>query len=271
MTEDELQILKTRFYDYTSPFAERAEDPYPYILKQKHTLRVCDNITMLARSLNLGKDETRLAWAAALVHDIGRFPQFETYSTFSDTLSKNHGAMGVGVLVKQGIVKGLCRPEKCLLLRAIALHNRARLPDGLENDLDLLARMLRDADKIDIFKVIKEYYLSRESKPFITHNLEDDGKVSTSLMTQLLNDRPIEYYQIRTLNDLKLFQIGMVYDLNFTSALSAIQKQGVISAILHTMPQSPLLKSLEQHLNTRMETAIAGQTNLKSVTQEEYY
>jgi len=62
--------------------------------------------------------------------------------------------------VKQGIVEGLHRLERRLILRAVALHNRPRLPKGLEPRLDLLARMLRDADKIDIYRVMKAHYLS---------------------------------------------------------------------------------------------------------------
>ncbi|WDP87561.1 MAG: HD domain-containing protein [Desulfobacter sp.] len=262
MTENELKILEHRFYDYTSPFINRAFDPYLYKLKQAHSLRVCENIAMLAASLNLGRPETRLARAAALVHDLGRFYQFETYVTFSDALSKSHGALGAGVMVKQEILAGICRHEKQLILRAVALHNLARLPKGLEKDLNLLVRLLRDADKIDIFKVIKAYYLSCETQAFLTHDLEDDGKVSQVLVTQLLNGRAIDYDQVATLNDMKLFQVGMVYDLNFPRSLSAVLAQGAVSAILGTLPPSSMITDLEHRLNSWITNAAAGQAHI---------
>jgi len=82
MTDDDFDILEKRFYGYTDGFIARAQDAYPYTLEQEHTLRVCENIFMLAGSLGLGRDEANRAKAAALVHDMGRFPQFGEYGTF---------------------------------------------------------------------------------------------------------------------------------------------------------------------------------------------
>ncbi len=47
MTQDDLKTLENRFHAYTAPFVAEALDPEPYKLKQIHTNRVCDNISML--------------------------------------------------------------------------------------------------------------------------------------------------------------------------------------------------------------------------------
>lgn len=257
MTEDGLKLIQTRFYEYTNAFIARAKDSYPYTLKQEHTLRVCDNILMLAGSLKLKGQMVLLAHAAALAHDMGRFPQFENYGTFSDPLSQNHGALGTGVLVKKKILEGVCRRDRQLILRAVALHNRARLPEGLGEELDLLARMLRDADKIDIYRVMKGYYLSAKngSRSFLTHNLPDDGRVSRVFLSRLMDGRSIDFNEVASLNDMKLFQVSMILDLNFPAAYRAVSQMEVIDVILTSMPGSPMMDELMQKLNLEMKMA----------------
>ena len=259
MTDNDLKEIENRFYAFTNPFAANAADPYPYTLKQEHTIRVCDNIHMLAQSLDLVHRQTLIAAAAAMVHDMGRFPQFKQYGTYSDARSKNHGALGVATVAHNGILKGLSKRDRRIILRAVALHNRARLPKGLNPDLDLIARLLRDADKIDIFRVMKAHSLSAESKKktFITHNLEDDGRVPRALVRDLVKTRRIDFDRVSTLNDMKIFQIGMVYDLNFSAAIQAVREQGVIRIILDSMPASPELDTLNQDLSAYMKAVMA--------------
>ena len=135
MTSDEFEQLKNWFYDYTGKFISDVSDPAPYMLKREHTIRVCNNIDMLSGSLRLEETERVLARTAGLVHDIGRFTQFKVYGTFSDPLSKNHAALGVGVLVKEGLPDILSAYERRMILRTVALHNRPTLPSKLSTGL----------------------------------------------------------------------------------------------------------------------------------------
>ncbi len=258
MTKDDLKTLENRFHAYTAPFVAGAPDPEPYKLKQIHTNRVCDNISMLARSLDLTLPEANIARATALFHDVGRFPQFETYGTFSDPLSKNHAALSVGVMSKHNLLDGVPDLERQLMLRAVALHNRPRLPAGLEPRLSILARLLRDADKIDIYKVMLELYLSAENgKPsFITHDQKDDGRISGSLINEIMAGKGIHYNRVSTLNDMKLFQISMIYDLNFPAAFVAIRDRQVVQVILDSMPASPKLTALARVMTVYIDKRI---------------
>ena len=259
MNEYDLKQLETRFRDYTEGFIRRAEDDRPYTLKQEHTMAVARHITMLAESIGMGEGVIRLVRAAALVHDLGRFSQFERFNTFSDARSRNHAALGAGEMVRQGILSGISRGDRRLILRAVALHNRPRLPRGLTPELDRLSRLLRDADKIDIYRVMAELYRSREngSENFITHNLKDDGKVSGELLSQIRAGRSVPYSRVATLNDLKLFQVSMVYDLNFPAAAGAVLDMDIIDTILGSMPQSDGLADLGRTLAAHL-TGAAG-------------
>ncbi len=258
MNQDDLKTLENRFHAYVAPFVAGAQDPEPYRLKQIHTNRVCDNISMLARSLDLSLAQSNIARATALFHDVGRFPQFESYGTFSDLLSKNHAALGVGVMSKHNLLEGVPGQERQLMLRAVTLHNRPRLPPGLEPPLSILARLLRDADKIDIYKVMLELYLGAENgkSSFITHDQKDDGRISGSLADEILSGKGIHYNRVSSLNDMKLFQLSMIYDLNFPAAFAVIRDRQVVQVILDSMPASPKLEVLARVMTDYIDKKI---------------
>ncbi len=260
MTHNDFLKIEKQFHAYTRPFVDRAKDPYPFVLKQAHTARVCRAMAMLCESLGLDASRTARACAAAMVHDMGRFPQFAVFHTYSDARSKNHAALGCREIVRSNILSHLSLTDRQLILRAVALHNRPRLSRGLGAQLDRIARLLRDADKIDIYRVMKAHYRSAAngSQTFLTHNLPDDGRVSGELVDRLASGREIPYSSVSSLNDMKLFQISMIQDLNFPAAVRAVLDMGVVEVILDSMPGFSGFKSLEQRLNVYLEKAASN-------------
>ncbi|WP_321494420.1 HD domain-containing protein [uncultured Desulfobacter sp.] len=261
MTPDDFLQIEKQFYAYTMPFVDRAEDPYPFVLKQEHTTRVCRAMEMLCASLGLDGPTTVRACAAAMVHDMGRFPQFAVFHTYSDARSKNHAALSCREIVRSNILSRLSVTDRQLILRAVALHNRPRLSSNLGRDLDLLARLLRDADKMDIFYVMKDHYLNLElSHSFITHDLHDDGKIPEKVALSLLETRQNSLRHVNTLNGMRIFQAGMVYDLNFPAAAAAILELDVIPVLLGGIPSSDLIARLEQALLAHLRSLAASGT-----------
>ena len=249
MTHNDFLKIEKQFHAYTRPFVDRAKDPYPFVLKQEHTARVCSAMEMLCESLGLDASRTARACAAAMVHDMGRFPQFDVFQTYSDIRSKNHAALGCREILRSNILSHLSVTDRQLILRAVALHNRPRLSGTYGRDLNLLARLLRDADKIDILGVMKCHYLNPDSNHgFITHDLHDDGKIPETALRELLETRQNDLSCINTLNGMKVFQAGMVYDLNFPAAAVAVLDLEVIPVLLSGIPPSDLIARLEQAL-----------------------
>lgn len=258
ITQDDLNRIEQQVGQYADQFMRDAAFPGPYALKLAHTREVCRQIQGLARSEGLGAGFSNLAATAALLHDLGRFPQYRDFQTFSDPLSRNHAAMSVGVVTTQGMLNGINRPARQLLLRSVALHNRPALPRQLGPDLDLLSRLLRDADKLDIFRVMTELYqdTAAQGPNYITHSLEDDSQVCPDLAAQLMRLEPIHYRQVRSLNDLKLFQAGMVLDLNFPEAFRLVKEGQVVPVILGSITAetdlAPLMAVLDRFVQEKM-------------------
>lgn len=246
MTGSDYRALTDFFNDYSSEFIIRAANAHPHVTKKAHTARVVENMVFLGTSLQLSPQRLRVAKAAALLHDIGRFIQFEIHGTFLDAGSKNHGALGVGVIREHRLLASWPIPEKRQILRAVALHNAYHLPRGMDPDTLFLTRLLRDADKLDIFHVVIQKYLGADplENGYLTYDLVDDGLISKSLVERILRKELIDSRQVRSVNDLKLLQISWVFDLNFKPAIRQVKDLGFIPLILSTLPDSDLLTSL---------------------------
>ncbi len=154
-----VSAFKTWFAEYIRTF-ESGDPEYQrnIELKEAHTRRVCLEILDIGNNLCLNGEDLHLAEVMALFHDIGRFEQYARYGTFYDLRSEDHAVLGVKVLRKTGVLEVLDQSTADLILRCVAYHNRAFLPEYESERCLFFARLLRDADKLDILRVVTDYY-----------------------------------------------------------------------------------------------------------------
>jgi putative nucleotidyltransferase with HDIG domain len=128
-------------------------------LKIEHTYRVADLCEEIARGLGLQDDDVKLAWLIGMLHDIGRFEQIKKYNTFIDAESVDHASLGVDLLFKDGLLyefidrDSVSNENLNIIEYAIRDHSKYRISSNLSEKETMFANILRDADKIDIFKV----------------------------------------------------------------------------------------------------------------------
>jgi len=184
------------------------------LLKRDHCLQVAEVALELMKSVSEDPYEHRLAETAGLLHDIGRFVQYRKYRTFADAKSENHSVLGVRVIDEMALLSELPSGEQKLIKDAILMHNRAAIPDGLAERAHLYAALLRDADKIDIYRVVLEYYENPSSIGSVTLDLPDIPEVSPDVVEALRQRHPVRMADLRTVSDFKLCQLAWIYDLN---------------------------------------------------------
>jgi len=68
----------------------------------------------------------------------------------------NHAVLGAKTLLERNVLRDLPKRERSLIVRAVALHNVFILPVGLDDEILLHAKLIRDADKLDIWRVFIE-------------------------------------------------------------------------------------------------------------------
>ena len=262
MEKKRVADFKKWFHTYVASFA--SDDPARqrnFDLKERHTFRVCMEITRLARRLGLSPDGLRLAEVIALFHDIGRFPQYARYRTFQDRRSVNHAELGVAILREKAVLEDLDAGSRELILSAVGNHNKAALPPCEDDRCHYFSRLLRDADKLDIWRVVTDYYRRRakgERNQAIELDLPDTPEISPEVCRALLSRKIVAAADIKTLNDFKLLQVGWVYDLNFAPAFGRLAEKGYLDMIRASLPDSSAVREVLAAASAYLAERLAG-------------
>lgn len=227
-------------------------------IKKGHSFRVALLTGTIAGKANLDEEFKKLAYIAGLFHDIGRLPQFIKYNTFNDSVSADHAALSVEVAQKEGIFSELPPEFSEALCSAIFFHNKAEVPDNLAKATLTLANLLRDADKLDIFYVLCDYYETRnnEPNPTLTWELPNGFKISDEVAVALLPRKTVPKAAIKNQLDIKVFQMSWVYDLNFKASFRILSENRYIDRIYATIPKSERVIEYYRGLKIYIENRI---------------
>jgi len=241
--QEHLRKFRAWFDDYVAGFYGGDDFVNANVkLKQEHSRRTCKEMQYLAQELGLSSNQKRIAEVIALFHDIGRFEQFVEYRTYNDLRSLNHCLLGLEVLRGRNVLDRLQRRERELIEKAIEYHGLKELPKDLEDECLLFAKMIRDADKIDVLYVVTEYYGQYRDNPeefTLELELPDEPGYSMQVVERILRRERIDYSELRTLNDMKLAQLGWVYDVNFKVTLKRIRQRRFLQKLLECLPKTP--------------------------------
>ncbi|MDD4748858.1 MAG: HD domain-containing protein [Methanosarcinaceae archaeon] len=263
MDKKAFPYFKNWFREYIACFAS----PEPLIqkniqLKAAHTNRVCKNICMLARAEKLRNKECNLARLIALFHDLGRFEQFSKYRTFNDFKSEDHAVLGVRVLKETGIISTLPVTEQHIIYKAIEYHNRMQIPPDEANEAVIFfSKLIRDADKLDILKLISEAYEEAEiiQNPALELNLPKSSTCSKAIIRDILTNKMAKLSDVKNQNDMNLLRLSWVFDLNFPETFVQLEKQHYLEKIYKRLPKTEEVRRVRAHLKASLKACQSNQ------------
>jgi hypothetical protein len=209
--------------------------------KTQHSRRVAANAAEIARESGVTEGGVLVAQTAGLLHDVGRFPQFRDYGTFSDLRSVDHGECGYAVLCADPAFTQLDLPARADLLAAVRYHNRRVLPEALSPSERRLTDIVRDADKLDIFKVIIDALdngdFEKNAEVFL--KASPDGPPNPAILDCLRQGRTASYGDIRNRIDFGLQLLSWAYDLAFQATCRRLVERGLFDGIIERLPDHP--------------------------------
>ncbi|MBR3523639.1 MAG: HD domain-containing protein [Bacilli bacterium] len=204
-------------------------------MKYNHTLRVIGYAKKIIENEQIDDDVKRLSLLGALLHDIARFKQWTDYGTYSNQDSFDHGDMGYEILKKDDYINNYVQDEKekNIILNAVKQHNKKYLE--LSNDVkkDCVAKVARDADKIDI--LVHQYNLDDTNLYLYKNYLNEFGKISEKqfiisdiLVEDLLNHRLCSNENVKYYFDAVLREMAFVFDLNFKASFKIVKDLKIV-------------------------------------------
>ena len=256
MNRNDLAHFKKWFADYVAGFyTDRPADNSTISLKEKHTEHVCENMILLGKASGLSDEEMVLTETMALFHDVGRFKQYAIYGTFKDVDSENHALLGLRELAAHNVLEICTKDERKWILKAIANHNAITIPEKENGKSLFFSRLLRDADKLDIWRVFIDYYNTRDEQPnpVVEFGLPDDSSFSPQVLSAFSEERFVLFKDLRTVNDFKLLLLSWVFDLNFSFSFQLVKDRRYIEKIEAILPDSQETKKVLKHINDYMD------------------
>ena len=226
----DIENCKNEFLKYTKGFNLQNEG---IKRKQLHSLRVMEESKKVAEALKLSKEDEKLAELIGLLHDIGRFEQYNRGNTYLNEMLLDHANLGVEVLVKDDYIKKYTNNENyiSIILTAIKNHNKFKIEEDLNEEELLFAKLIRDADKLDIlYEGAKIYWNTQREKESV-----ENSKISVKIEQQFKAERPVKKYgnERNDTVDGLLILLSYIYDINFKETLRIINKEDYVNKILN--------------------------------------
>lgn len=195
--------------------------------KQIHSLRVMKISRQIAERLELPQEEINLATLIGLLHDIARFEQYTKYNTFKDLESIDHGDLGTEILQKEIRKYIETNQYDDIIIKAVKNHNKYKIEDGLTERENIFAKIVRDADKIDIFyESVVMFWRGKEKQV-------EESIISKNTIEQFENFVQIKSQKNETEIDNVIRVIAFVFDINFKSSFQILKEEDYINKILN--------------------------------------
>lgn len=206
-------------------------------LKIRHTCAVMNACGYLADSLHLDQEEKNLALLIGLLHDIGRFEQLTLFNSYDDNLM-SHAECGLKVLFTDGHIRDFIDTGKYddIIFHAIKNHSLYTIDPALSGRTLLHAQIIRDADKLDNFRV-------KAVDPIpamLDISAEELGceEVSDTILSEFLAHHQIKKEDRRTKMDMWVSYIAFIFDFNFPASHRYVLEHNYIESNIDRIPYS---------------------------------
>ncbi len=229
--------------------------------KLVHTMEVKAHAAKIAREgAGLSGSALNDAEAAGLLHDVARFEQYRDFKTFHDSKSFDHGDAGVRIILRERLLEPLAEEARETILEAVRVHNKALLPEGMAPGRALVAKIVRDADKVGIMDFISKYFEddSYWKDPAIQLDMPDTPGFTMEIAETVLSGNLIKHSQLRCVNDFKISMFAWSFDLNYPVSGRMLFELGAFARLRSAMPQDPVIDKVCSMVEARLR-AFAGE------------
>ncbi|MDO4324082.1 MAG: HD domain-containing protein [Lachnospiraceae bacterium] len=208
-------------------------------LKYIHTGRVAANCERIARSLDLSSEDIFLSWEIGMLHDIGRFEQLRRYNTFIDAQSIDHASFGADLLFQDGLILQFESDSSKygIIETAIRCHSLYRLPEDLNEREIMFCQIIRDADKVDIFRA------NYETGMAAIYNVTEEELAKSDVTLEVYEAFCEEHAVLRSLKktpiDHLIGHISLMFELVYPESRNLAAEQGYLEKLVGFPSENP--------------------------------
>jgi putative nucleotidyltransferase with HDIG domain len=257
--KDWISVSTEWFNSYCNSFKELTDkQQLNFDIKREHSQRVANIALTISDRLQWTEDEQKIAFLVGLLHDIGRFRQLAEFDTFNDEKSIDHAELALEILKDVNLFDILKIGNKELVFTAILNHNKFKIMEGLSDKEFLHAKLIRDADKLDIYRVLTEYYSKRNGSAnhTLTWEMKKGTVVSPDVAKEVLAGKMVTKKNVLSEMDIKILQLSWVYDLNYRPAFEYLMKNRYLENIYNSLPKNDLVIEIYRKIKVFTENRL---------------
>ena len=256
MNSSTLHQIRSWFLYYVERFlGENGNPDSPIPMKLIHSRKVSEICRSLSEELGWDSEDRLTATALGLLHDVGRFSQFAEFGTFVDADSVDHGERGCAAVKESGVLSPCSETTRSQILDGILFHNRRTIPSAEHPDSLPFVKLVRDADKLDIYRIIRE----RIGKNNLGDHLKEalwiqaEGPANPLALDEIRNRQTVSSENIRSVVDFTLMQMSWVFDINYPPARRRIREDGVLNLLASTLPDEKEIHKIAEFILKQVE------------------
>jgi len=237
-----VELLKECRLEFEEHFQSLTPDSLESQLRvediRTHSLRVANNSAILAQSLLPTEEDWHIAEVIALFHDYGKAFLIIQGTESPMNIQHNHASLSAKLVQQMEFYSKLSTEVQLIVLKAIENHNKLKLPKLDNEQQTLFARLLRDADKLDIFETSYRFFKEKNGiQPLMTMDLLNQVDVSEKIVKSIMAGKTAAVEDMKTMNDYRLLLLSMAFDLNFKYTFRILSEKQYIQKIYETLPK----------------------------------
>lgn len=215
----DLELVKKKFDEYVSNYDRTNKDINYKII---HSYKVMELMKDLAIRLNLDDKEVVVAQIIGLLHDIGRFEQINKFNKVLDVGTCDHADESCKYLFDEGHIRDFIIDDSYdkEICHAIKNHNKKEMKEDY-----LFSKMIRDMDKVDIYRVEAINY-------DFCFNAEE---ITDEVIKEFSDKKLVTNENIKSDSDQTIGALALIFDINFDESFDILAETDNFSLFVSTI------------------------------------
>ena len=254
-----LEEAKKEYFKYLSNYEMTIFD-----LKRRaeHSIRVMDISKQIAENLELDTEKVDLAMLIGLLHDIARYEEYTKKHIEKSDEQIDHGDLGVEILTKDKYIRRFIEEDKYdnIILKAIKNHNKFEIEDGLTEEELFFSKLIRDADKIDIFyECVEKFWIDKKDV--------EESCISEDVINDFRNYDLIKNEKVITPLDYLIVVLAFIFDINFEFSFEIIKQEKCLEKMIEmfNFENNEIAKKQIEEVKEILNNYIQEQINKKGM------
>jgi HD superfamily phosphodiesterase len=228
----DIQKARIAFKEYINNY-DNQDDP-GFNLKVVHTYHVVDNAIMISKKLGLSEEDINLAALIAILHDIGRFDELKNLKKF-DSVGNDHAMFASKLLFEEGLITKFIDTDEYnnIIKKAVENHNKKQIEEGLSDKELLHAKIIRDADKLDNYRVKQEERIENIFPGVVNSKEElENSLISDNVYNSVMKEECVDIKDRKYPLDYWICVLAFTFDFYFKESLLIVKENKYIDILI---------------------------------------